>query len=75
MNNLIFRMTCPDDETLGAHFLDTALRRGFTLVECPITFHQRVGVSKGGNVNNLRGLKVGVRMMFGMVFGWKLVAS
>lgn len=59
----------------NAHFLDTMLSKGFTLIECPITFHQRVGVSKGGNVNNLRGLRVGLRMIAGVVFGWKRLAS
>ena len=55
----------------NAHFLDTALERGCDIVECPITFHPRVGVSKGGNVNNTRALSVGVRMIGGIVFGWK----
>jgi hypothetical protein len=58
----------------NAHFLDVALREGIVLVECPITFHQRVGVSKGGNINNLRGLTVGLRMIWGIVFGWKRLA-
>lgn len=57
----------------NAHFLDTALAEGQVLVECPITFHQRVGVSKGGNVNNMRGLSVGLSMIRGIVFGWKRV--
>jgi hypothetical protein len=34
--------------------LDKALRYGFFVVECPITFYQRVGVSKGGNASNAR---------------------
>ena len=55
----------------NAHFLDTALAEGQVLVECPITFHKRVGVSKGGNINNLRGLSVGLSMIRGIVFGWK----
>lgn len=54
----------------NAHFLDTALRHDFSVVECPVTFHRRVGVSKGGNVNNLRALKVGLRMIWGLTFGW-----
>ncbi|MEQ8935376.1 MAG: glycosyltransferase family 2 protein [Amphiplicatus sp.] len=55
----------------NAHFMDTALSSGFTLIECPITFHPRVGVSKGGNVNNRRALKVGFAMMRGVTFGWR----
>ncbi|HUE79931.1 MAG TPA: glycosyltransferase [Sphingomicrobium sp.] len=58
----------------NAHFLDVALRENMILVECPITFHQRVGDSKGGNINNVRGLSVGLRMIWGIVFGWKRAA-
>src|SRR5258706_920456 len=46
----------------NAHFMDTALRLGLVMVECPVTFFPRVGVSKGGNVSNLRALSVGSRM-------------
>ena len=59
----------------NAHFLDRLLDCHFTLIECPITFHARVGVSKGGNINNLRGLKVGLRMIWGIVFGWRRLAT
>jgi len=59
----------------NAHFLDVALENGFTIIECPITFYPRVGKSKGGNVNNFRALKVGLRMIMGLSFGWKGVRS
>jgi glycosyltransferase involved in cell wall biosynthesis len=55
----------------NAHFLDVALKRGLVVVECPITFHPRVGQSKGGNTDNVRAFKVGLRMIRGMTFGWK----
>ncbi len=55
----------------NAHFLDTALAAGERIVECPITFHPRVGVSKGGNVNNLRAFRVGLRMIAGLLLGWR----
>jgi glycosyltransferase involved in cell wall biosynthesis len=55
----------------NAHFLDRALELGIGVVECPVTFHSRVGVSKGGNVSNGRALKVGLRMIAGILFGWK----
>jgi hypothetical protein len=55
----------------NAHFLDKALENGLTVVECPITFHQRVGVSKGGNADNGRALRVGCRMILGIVFNWR----
>lgn len=54
----------------NAHFLDTSLSYGFDIVECPITFHNRIGKSKGGNVNNFRALTVGLRMLRGIIFGW-----
>ena len=55
----------------NAHFLDTALTNAVRMVECPITFHPRVGVSKGGNVSNRRALRVGLRMISGLCFGWR----
>jgi hypothetical protein len=58
----------------NAHFLDTALGRGQVLLECPITFHPRVGLSKGGNVNNWRGLQVGTRMILGLLSDWRRFA-
>lgn len=58
----------------NAHFLDSALGHGFSIVECPVTFHPRVGISKGGNVNNVQALKVGLRMIRGLTFGWGMMA-
>jgi hypothetical protein len=55
----------------NAYFLDTALENGFAIVECPVTFHHRVGVSKGGNVSNWRAFKVGMRMILAIIFGWR----
>jgi hypothetical protein len=55
----------------NAHFLDTALASGERVVECPITFHSRVGLSKGGNMNNARAFRVGVHMIAGLLFGWR----
>lgn len=55
----------------NAHLLDTALAEEIRLVECPITFFPRVGVSKGGNVNNRRAFSVGARMIGGLLLGWK----
>lgn len=55
----------------NAHFLDTALSNRLILVECPITFHPRVGESKGGNINNKKSLAVGARMIKGLTFGWQ----
>jgi glycosyltransferase involved in cell wall biosynthesis len=59
----------------NAHFLDVALSEGCDIVECPITFHPRVGTSKGGNVNNRRAGKVGLRMLFGIIWNWKVLET
>lgn len=55
----------------NAYLLDTALASGLSVVECPITFHPRVGESKGGNVSNRRALKVGLRMIAGIISNWR----
>lgn len=55
----------------NAHFMDMALANGLLTVECPITFHARVGVSKGGNVDNMRATRVGLSMIRGITFGWR----
>jgi glycosyltransferase involved in cell wall biosynthesis len=57
----------------NAHFLDRALENGLTVLECPITFHERVGLSKGGNASDWRALIVGCRMMIGIIFGWRWI--
>ena len=54
----------------NAHFMDVALHHAIPMVECPITFHQRVGASKGGNTSNARAFKVGIRMILGITLAW-----
>lgn len=55
------------------HFLEQCIRRGFSVIECPITFHPRVGISKGGNVSDRTALRVGLRMILGILLGWQWV--
>jgi len=52
------------------YFLDKALDLGKKIVECPITFHKRIGESKGGNVNNIIAFKLGLKMIYGILFDW-----
>jgi hypothetical protein len=52
------------------YLMEEAIKMGLRFVEVPITFHQRVGVSKGGNVSNLVALSVGTKMIRGILFGW-----
>lgn len=75
LRNLMSRLNPAINLEFNAHFLDVALQEGLAVVECPITFHPRVGVSKGGNVSNLRALKVGMRMIGGILFGWRRAAT
>jgi Glycosyl transferase family 2 len=70
LDRLMTRLNPAINLEFNAHFLDTALASGERVVECPITFHPRVGVSKGGNASNLRALRVGIRMMVGLCCGW-----
>lgn len=53
------------------YFLDRAVQNKLKVIECPITFHKRVGVSKGGNVSNIVALKLGLRMISGILMGWQ----
>ena len=73
--NLLPELNASVNLEFNAHFLDTALAHELVLVECPITFHPRVGLSKGGNVNNWRGFTVGTRMIAGLLFGWQRQAA
>jgi glycosyltransferase involved in cell wall biosynthesis len=54
----------------NAHFMDVALTHAIPMVECPITFHRRVGASKGGNTSNARAFNVGLRMIVGITLAW-----
>lgn len=55
----------------NAYFLDTALKSGLRILECPISFHPRVGASKGGNINNRIATRLGLRMLLGIFVDWK----
>ena len=71
LTRLLPRLESDVNLEFNAHFLDTALKHDLSLVECPITFHKRVGLSKGGNTDDLRALKVGARMIRGILFSWQ----
>jgi Glycosyl transferase family 2 len=55
----------------NAYFLDSALKMGLRILECPISFHPRVGASKGGNLNNRVATRLGLRMLLGIFTDWK----
>ena len=54
----------------NAHFLDKSLEIGARIVEVPVTFYKRVGLSKGGNRSNFAAILVGIKMIKGIIFGW-----
>lgn len=58
----------------NAYFLDSALKAGLRILECPVSFHPRVGTSKGGNVNNRIATRLGLRMLLGIFVDWKGLA-
>lgn len=59
--------------TGGSHFsphmMKVALEKGLRVVEVPITFRKRVGISKGASVNRKMALKIGFRML------WHIIAE
>lgn len=55
----------------NAYFLDSALKAGLGIIECPISFHPRVGASKGGNVSNRIATRLGLRMLYGIFVDWR----
>jgi hypothetical protein len=73
LETLLPRLDASINLEFNAYLLDVALASGLFVVECPITFHRRIGDSKGGNVSDLRALKVGCRMILSIVVGWRLV--
>ncbi len=70
LQDLLPRLNPAVNLEFNAHFLDTALGSEVEIVECPVTFFDRVGKSKGGGVDNWRALKVGLGMIRGLVLGW-----
>jgi hypothetical protein len=71
LRGLMGRLNPQVNLEFNAYFLDTALKAGLRILECPITFYPRVGTSKGGNVNNRIATRLGLRMLCGIFVDWK----
>ena len=71
LRELLVRLDPRINLEFNAYFLDTALTHGVRILECPISFHPRVGASKGGNVNNRIATRLGLRMLWGIFVNWK----
>ena len=46
------------------HMTMVAIKSGLKVIEIPITFRKRVGISKGAGGNKALGIKVGFRMLW-----------
>jgi glycosyltransferase involved in cell wall biosynthesis len=71
LRNLLPKLDNRVNLEFNPYFLDRAIENGYTVIECPITFHKRVGVSKGGNISNMVALKLGLRMIRGILIDWQ----
>ncbi len=71
LRNLLPKLGNRVNLEFNPYFLDRAIENGLKVIECPITFHKRVGVSKGGNVSNIVALKLGLRMIRGILSDWQ----
>jgi glycosyltransferase involved in cell wall biosynthesis len=71
LRDLVQRLDPRINLEFNAYFLDSALKAGLRILECPISFHPRVGASKGGNVNNRIATRLGLRMLYGIFVDWK----
>lgn len=69
--NLLLKLDPGINLEFNPHFLERCVEAGLSVIECPVTFHRRVGVSKGGNASNRKALLVGLRMILGILTSWK----
>lgn len=75
LRKLMVRLDPKINLEFNAYFLDTALKNGLRILECPVSFHPRVGTSKGGNVNNKIATRLGLRMLLGIFIDWRGFAN
>jgi len=55
------------DNHFSPHMLKVALEKDLHVIEVPITFRKRVGLSKGAGGSKWRGFKIGLRMLFNII--------
>lgn len=55
------------DGHFSPHMLKVALQNGLRVIEVPITFRKRVGVSKGAGGSKWTGIKIGLRMLWHII--------
>ena len=55
------------DGHFSPHMIKVALQNGLRVIEVPITFRKRVGVSKGAGGSKWTGIKIGLRMLWHII--------
>lgn len=70
LERLIHNLNPKINHEFNPHLLEEAIKAKISMVECPITFHPRVGLSKGANQSNKMSIRIGIRMILGIFFGW-----
>ena len=70
LENILPKLDKRINLTFNPYFLEKVIKYNYDVVECPITFYPRVGLSKGGNINNFIAFKLGILMIFGILFSW-----
>jgi glycosyltransferase involved in cell wall biosynthesis len=55
------------DNHFSPHMLKVALEKDLHVIEVPITFRKRVGLSKGAGGSKWRGFKIGLRMLCNII--------
>lgn len=53
------------------YLIEKFIQNRLKVIECPISFFPRIGVSKGGNISNKVAFFLGIKMIFGIIFGWR----
>jgi glycosyltransferase involved in cell wall biosynthesis len=55
---------CVGGDHFSPHMIMVALRSGLRVIEIPVNFKRRVGISKGAGQNRRRALKIGLKMLW-----------
>ena len=71
LKKLIPKLNSDINLDFNPYFLEKCIQNDLGIIECPINFHPRVGLSKGGNKSNFHAFKLGATMIFRIIFGWK----
>ena len=71
LKKIISKLNSDINLDFNPYFLEKCIQNNLRIIECPIAFYPRVGLSKGGNKSDFHAFKLGIKMIFGIIFGWK----